>query len=141
MYYLDTSFLVPLFVAEPDSSAVIGWLRAADGDLLYTSDWTIPEFASVLARRVRMKLQSRATADTAFALFERWLAGVSVLTPTRAEFDVAARYVRNDTGLRAPDALHLAMQGTQPALTLMTLDVRMAKSAQRLGLAVGRLRR
>jgi predicted nucleic acid-binding protein len=140
VYYLDTSFLVPLFVAEPDTVAVLAWMRAADGEPLFTSDWTIPEFASVLARRVRMKQQSRAMADKAFDLFERWIAGVSMLSPARADYDAAARHVRSISGLRAPDALHLAMQSTQANLTLMTFDVGMAKAARRLGLAVGRLR-
>lgn len=138
MYYLDTSFLVPMFVSEPDTSAVLRWLGRVDATELKTAEWTIPEFASVLARRVRMKLQNRGAADQAFRLFEQWLGGIDVLAPTRADFDMAARFVRIVPGLRAPDALHLAMQGSRSDLALMTLDAAMAQAARSLNLKVGR---
>ena len=139
MFYLDTSFLVPLFVSEPDSDAVLGWLGRIGADPLVTSEWTIPEFASVLVRRVRMSLQSRAAAERSFGLFEQWLPDIGVLSPTRADFDAAARFVRTVSGLRAPDALHLAVQSAHGNLALMTLDAGMSKAARSLGLQVGRL--
>ena len=104
-----------------------------------TSEWTIPEFASVLDRRVRMNLQSRATAERCFGLFEQWIAGINLLSATRADFETAARFVRTVPGLRAPDGLHLAVQSGHGNLALMTLDTAMAKAARRLGLQVGRL--
>lgn len=138
MYYLDTSFLVPIFVAEPDSSAILSWYGRVGAAPLLTAEWTIPEFASVLARRVRMKLLNGAAAESAFRLFEQWLGAVRLLAPTRAEFDAAARFVRTIPGLRAPDALHLAVQSAHGKPALMTLDSGMAKAAVKLGLQIGR---
>ncbi len=69
MVYLDTSFIAPLFIAEDTSDAVENHLRQIDGTLV-TSDWTRVEFASLLARRVRMKELNIAQADAIREAFE-----------------------------------------------------------------------
>lgn len=55
MYYLDTSFIAPAFIREAASTQVIDWLKKTPADSLYASLWVKTEFASLLARRVRMK--------------------------------------------------------------------------------------
>ena len=54
MRYFDTSFLVPLILPEATSEHVSGFLEALEGDDLAVSHWTRVEFASLLAREVRM---------------------------------------------------------------------------------------
>ena len=83
MVYLDTSFIAPLFIAEDTSDAVESHLRHLDGTLA-TSDWTRVEFASLLARRVRMKELDIAQADAIREVFEATL--LSSLSNTGTQF-------------------------------------------------------
>jgi predicted nucleic acid-binding protein len=53
MLYLDTSVLVPLFVAEPDSAAERDWFDDQLAQTLAISDWSITEFASAMGIKVR----------------------------------------------------------------------------------------
>ena len=52
MVYLDTSAAVPIFVPEPASEAIVGWIAANDAPLV-SSDWIVTEFASALSIKVR----------------------------------------------------------------------------------------
>ncbi len=51
--YLDTSFIVPRFIKEATSAAVVTKLQAVSTEELTISLWTKAEFSSVLARRVQ----------------------------------------------------------------------------------------
>ncbi|MCI4428432.1 MAG: type II toxin-antitoxin system VapC family toxin, partial [Burkholderiales bacterium] len=51
MIYVDTSALVPVFIREPKSEAVIGWLESS-GERLAISEWSLVEFASAAAIKV-----------------------------------------------------------------------------------------
>src|SRR5439155_25981798 len=52
MIYVDTSALVPIFIREPKSEAVIGWIESS-GERLAISEWSLVEFASAAAIKVR----------------------------------------------------------------------------------------
>ena len=52
MIYVDTSALVPAFIREPKSEAVLAWLETS-GERLVLSEWTIAEFSSAAAIKVR----------------------------------------------------------------------------------------
>ena len=52
MIYVDTSALVPVFIRESKSEAVIGWLESS-GERLAISEWSLVEFASATAIKVR----------------------------------------------------------------------------------------
>src|SRR2546427_10452200 len=52
MIYVDTSALVPVFIREPKSEAVIAWLESS-GERLAISEWSLVEFASAAAIKVR----------------------------------------------------------------------------------------
>ena len=54
MRYFDTSFLVPLILPEATSTRIADFFEALPADDLATSHWTRVEFASLLAREVRM---------------------------------------------------------------------------------------
>ncbi len=56
MIYLDTSFLTPPFREElVVSECIEGFLATVPAGTLAISQWTRVEFASVIARDVRMK--------------------------------------------------------------------------------------
>jgi hypothetical protein len=78
---------------------------------LAVSHWTKIEFSSLIARKVRTRELTADAAARADARFEI-LAGDSfaVLLPDADDFGLAKRYLgKFETGLRAGDALHLAI--------------------------------
>ncbi len=138
MIYFDTSFLVPLFFVEPTSSEVRRVLaKVPDGEAM-TSEWTRLEFASVLAREVRvggLKPLKAAELEDRFASIILPAFAMQRLTPD--DLDVARQFLRDHlTGLRAPDALHLATAANNRAEAIYTLDKGMVRAGKRLRLPV-----
>jgi predicted nucleic acid-binding protein len=111
MLYFDTSFLAPLILEEPTSSAVERFIAQLPAGALAISHWTRVEFSSLLAREVRMGGLEQQIAREADAQFEVIVAeSFVVLLPSADDFNLAKLYLGNhDTGLRAGDALHLAI--------------------------------
>jgi uncharacterized protein len=134
--YLDTSVLLPTLIAEPTTEAVYDCLGAADQELLI-SDFAAAELASALSRLVHMDLLTDTDASARLADFDAWRAAMSSPVDI-ASSDARLSYIyvrRFDLGLRAPDALHLAIARRLDA-TLVTLDQRLATAARELGVAV-----
>lgn len=131
MVYLDTSVIVPLFVPEPDSSAIREWFGQAGGGLAI-SDWTLTEFASAMGIKVRQKGLKPDQARTACRLLERLAAdSLQVLTPARADFARASAYLdQHALGLRAGDALHLAIAENAGAETVFSTDRQFIKGGR-----------
>lgn len=134
--YLDTSVLLPTLVAEPTTEAVYDCL-GADGQELLISDFAAAEVASALSRMVRMALLTEHDASARLADFDAWRAAMSSpVDITASDARLAHIYARRfDLGLRAPDALHLAI-ARRLDLVLVTLDPRIAAAARELGVAV-----
>jgi predicted nucleic acid-binding protein len=134
--YLDASILLPTLIAEPMSEAVYGYLGADHQELLI-SDFAAAEVASALRRLVRMARLTGADASARLADFDAWRAAMSLPADIGvSDARLAYIYVRRfDLGLRAPDALHLAIARRLDA-TLVTLDRRLAAAARELGVAV-----
>jgi predicted nucleic acid-binding protein len=62
-----------------------------------------------------------------------------VYTPDLADFEAAKQFVlRYDSGLRAGDALHLAVARNNNAQAIYSLDDRMIRAGRLLGLPVSR---
>ncbi len=134
--YLDTSVLIPLFLPEARSAAVRAWFRGLDMTDVLISTWTVTEFASALGGKVRAQTASVEAARRAHAAFQR-LARRSLgqLVPTQRDFlDAAGFLERFDLGLRAGDALHVAITRNHQAEILVTLDRVLARAAESLGL-------
>jgi hypothetical protein len=136
MIYLDTSVLVPLFVHERESSLVRRRLAGFAPGELAISEWTRTEFVSALGIRVRMHELQRQTAQDVVDVFQKMAEeSLTVLIPEAGDFVLASRYLeRFDAGLRAGDALHLAIASNHGAEKLYSLDRALVKCAQRLRL-------
>lgn len=135
MIYTDTSMLVALLTAEPHSPHVVAWF-AANTEPLVSADWCAVEFASALAAKQRARQLRPAHARAAHQNFEALTAGGLRLLPvSRASFlraAILAKPARD--GVRAGDALHLAVALDAGAKALAGLDRTMNASAHRLGL-------
>lgn len=135
MFYLDTSFVISLFVPDAHSGRALQWLEARSAAELVLSAWARVEFAGVLARQVRMGRMTARNADSTIEDFRRWSSThCQIIVPGSADFDAAVALVRRYTsGLRGPDALHLATVTTWGNPALVTFDEAMASAAAGLG--------
>jgi predicted nucleic acid-binding protein len=135
MVYVDTSALVPAFIREPTTDAVIGWIESAE-ERLALSDWTLVEFASAVAMKVRIgavKASLAARANARVREFGR--THCTVVTPAREDFELAFEWVADDaSGLRAGDALHLAVAARLRVRAILCFDDVMIRSAAERGL-------
>ncbi len=135
MSYLDTSFLVPLYLREATSERVEAFLRAEPPGSLVVSRWAKVEFASTLARNVRMKLQDEGNARILMQHFdEDTQATFHLYTPSAADFALAKELLLEvpALGLRGADALHVAAAKNQH-FQLYTLDKPLLRAAAALG--------
>ena len=135
MRYFDTSFLVPLVLPEASSEPITGFFEGLPTDTLAVSHWTRVEFASLLAREVRMGGLEAAAAREAGSRFDTVIAeSFVVFSPNRADFDRARVWLSSfETGLRAGDALHLAIASNRGAETIYSLDKVMIAAGKTLG--------
>jgi predicted nucleic acid-binding protein len=134
MHYLDTSLIVAALSNDAATVRAQRWLAEQDSEQLLISDWTIAEFSSAMAIKLRtgqMTLEHRAAA---LATFHKLVAETFTVLPiTGGQFRAAARFADQHTlGLRAGDALHLATASEHGA-TLHTLDQRLAEAGPALG--------
>ena len=138
-YYFDTSYLAPLIVNEPYTASVGDFVSTLDRSKLSTSRWTLVEFASMLARGVRMRSLSRQEADGFQDRFERMIDDTfSVILPTTEDYAKAATFLAGaQTVLRGPDALHLAIAGNHGATAILSPDKKMIVAGQTFGLPIG----
>lgn len=134
MLYLDTSVLVPLFVPEPESDALRNWFVSHAHETFAISDWTLTEFASAMGIKVRNKALKPEHARRAYVLMQEMAdESLAVFIPTRADYIKAAEQLSHHAlGLRAGDALHLAIAQNQGADCLYTMDRRLISAARKL---------
>lgn len=124
MLYFDTSFLAPLILEEATSAKIEAFFAKCPAGDLYISHWTRVEFASLIAREVRMGGLAESDALLAIAQFDELVTdSFRVLAPGVADYELAKAYIQHfATKLRAGDALHLAIAHNNGAKTLYTLD-------------------
>ena len=138
MLYFDTSFLAPLIIPEATSGKVAAFVRRLPAEEFTVSHWTRVEFSSLIAREVRMGGLDVQAATRADARFEAMVdESFSVLLPDANDFGLAKRYLgRFETGLRAGDALHLAVANNHHALAIYSLDKTLLEAGKILELPV-----
>jgi len=134
MHYLDTSVLVPLFLPEETSERIQSWFETQGAEGLAISDWTLTEFSSALGLKVRAKVLKAAQAQTAEDLLARLAKdSLQVLTPNRNDYACASTFLgRYALGLRAGDALHLAIARNAGAAAVYSLDRKFVAAGRRL---------
>ena len=141
MIYLDTSIVVPLIVAESGSAKARAWrdgLPTRQVRELMLSAWTITEFTSAISMKIRQREITRAEGEGALDIFHDLLMPrLNVLEPIPTDFRFAETMLREFShGLRAGDALHLAIAVRASARQFVTLDRDLRKAASAMGLAV-----
>lgn len=122
--YLDSSALVKLVVAETESDALAGHLRAH------------PDRVSCALARVEVIRAVRAHGQQAVIRARQLLQRISLVRVDDLLLDEAAAL--NHANLRSLDAIHLAAaRALGHGLTeVVTFDRRMAHAAERMGLVV-----
>lgn len=135
-HYFDASALVPMLIQEAASAAVDRFVEGLPARPI-VSDFAAGEVASALARLVRMAVLRAQDAQERLADFDAWRTGdAQPVDVINSDAQQAAIFVRRfDLGLRMPDALHLAITQRQ-GFSLVTLDERMVKAGQALGVSV-----
>jgi predicted nucleic acid-binding protein len=133
--YLDTSFLVAAFTNEIKTPVVHQWLGAAPGVTLAISRWVVTEFSSAVSLKLRTgQIGAIERADAVTGFEKLWTKSLLFLPMSEAHFTSAARFAdRHKLGLRAGDALHLAVCADGGA-ELLTLDRCMADAARALAI-------
>lgn len=137
MLYVDTSVIVSALTNEVDTALSQTWLARQETSELTISDWTMTEFASALAIKLRtgaLGVDHRAAALSAFTRL--CVDSFRTLPVAREDFRTAVRFAdQSELNLRAGDALHLAICANHGA-SLCTLDLRLAQAAPRVGVPV-----
>lgn len=123
MYYIDTSALMKLIVAERESQAMREWMAAATGRV-FGSDLMRTEFL----RAVRRSVPAREDAARDI------LGSMMLVRLTRATFEHAAQ--SEPRAPRSLDALHLAsaLELNDELEGIVTYDERLAEAAQANGI-------
>jgi predicted nucleic acid-binding protein len=134
MIYVDTSVIVSALTSEQATSVSQRWLWTHPPGEIGISDWTVTEFSAALSVKVRVGTLKPEARVSVLAEFARISAAYFLLLEiTNAIFQRAARLCdRVESGLRASDALHLAVAELQ-GLAICTLDGRLARVAETLG--------
>ena len=135
MIYLDTSVVVALLTREERSPLALDWLERCN-DSLISSDWLITETHSALGIKQRQHGLSPHARQAAAAQLERLLqGGLELRCLDRGRFREAAELLHDPAlGLRAGDALHLAVALHSCCSHLASFDGRMQQAATSLGL-------
>ena len=134
--YLDASLLVSFFTVDAVSEHADAFLGGLLDDIV-VSDFAAAEFASAVARRVRMGRLDPDDAGAVFADFDAWIERAAGRVEIQAaDVAAAASFIRRlDLNLRAADAIHIGIAGRVGAI-LATFDAKMANSALSLGVPV-----
>jgi hypothetical protein len=137
IYYLDASAAVAAITREEHSERLWRWLDDHSDEPILCSGWTTTEVSSALSIKVRtgaFSMEDRLSTWNSWRKFRD--ASLADIAVNPEHFETAARMCdRPDLGLRAGDALHIAI-AESAGLTLVTLDATMANAALHLGIPV-----
>jgi uncharacterized protein len=134
-HYLDTAVIVAALTVEPGTARAQAWIAAQPSGDVLISDWVIAEFSSALSIKLRTGQIDTELRTSASAAFSRFCSNKFVVLPvTSGHFRTAAIFAdRHALGLRAGDALHLAIASEQGA-TLCSFDRRLIEAGPALAI-------
>jgi len=140
MHYLDTSVIIALLTREVHSERAEAWLAPQDPANLCISDWVVTEVSSALSIKLRSGILTPALRATILARWHRSIAENFASVPIFSRhFETAATFAdRHETGLRAGDALHLAI-ASEAGCAVATFDHIMAAAAPLVGVPLAEL--
>lgn len=133
--YFDTSVLVPLFFNE--AGTAFARVEIAREAAAWISYWTLAEFSSAVAFKLRSGQVSEQTAAAGRRFFERFLALRLTVTDVLREDLLNAAHLCQATptpGLRTPDALHLAI-AQRLGLMMVSFDGALVRACRLNGVA------
>ncbi len=134
--YFDASILVSIFISDAFSDRATRFLAGEASDLI-VSDFARAEFASALAKRIRVGASTREDVQTAFDALDVWASrftiAVSMVSSDLRATEIFLR--RLDTKLRTGDALNIAIAQRLGA-SLATFDETMAEAAEKMGVTL-----
>lgn len=138
--YADTCVLLSLFYRDSGTDAALRWLDTSGDEVIVISGWTLTEFASasgILARRGSISTELHRAGNERFQQFVQARLVVESISP--ADFERARGWLLDfNTGLRAGDALHLAVCSRLGA-ALCTADDMLIRAARAHKLGIRRL--
>ncbi|MBR0554985.1 type II toxin-antitoxin system VapC family toxin [Ciceribacter sp. L1K23] len=136
MVYVDTSVFVALLTNEASAPRVMEWLKRQPSGSVHVSGWTITEFSSAVAIKIRTRQIDTSQRQAALTAFNRLLStSLNVLQVNASDYLAAARFCdREELGLRAGDGLHVAV-AMYGGLSLATLDVKLAEACTAFGVS------
>lgn len=122
MSYVDTSVLASLFLTDVNSAPARAAMQAMTVPPT-VSTFAAAEFAAVVGRKLRTGSLAPDRATGILGKFDGWcVAQAEMVDVEPADHRLAASFVRRfDLGLRAPDALHIAVC-QRLRLPLLTFD-------------------
>ena len=124
---LDTSVLVAAFTPDLHTEAAERLLLRSERFLV--SDWAAAEFSSAVRIKVRQGIVREDGLENVEAAFDGWVRSLGGRQRLSADDAVQARaMIVRRAGLRAPDALHIAI-AVRLSATLATFDDRQANVA------------
>jgi uncharacterized protein len=134
--YLDASILVALFSRDAFTERANEFL-GTELPVLVVSDFAAAEFASAVARLMRINQITSREARAILADFDSWrlrVVGTTSIHPS--DVATAAAFIRRlDLTLRTADAINIAI-AQRIGATLATFDVKMSESARAVGVPV-----
>ena len=132
--YLDTSLLVAALTKEAETARTQAWLAEQERGRLAISDWVITEFSAALSMKLRAGHIEAIHRAEGLGMFSRLCSDTFlILAVSGFHFRTAGHFAdQHVLGLRAGDALHLAMCVDHGA-TLCTLDRRLGEAGSALG--------
>ena len=137
MVYLDTSAAFPLFVPAADRERIACRLEDTAQPLIAAA-WTVTEFSSAMALNQRQGKIAEQQAALIWHEFQAFCErGLRIIAVMQDDFAVGAQVVRvYRSGLRAGDALHLAIAQRLAVTSMATADAILAKAAEGAGMQV-----
>jgi predicted nucleic acid-binding protein len=136
LMYIDTSILIAAMTNESRTAEMQEWLANQRSEDLVISDWVMTEFSAALSIKVRTNQIGAEHRAEALAVFRSMAeASLEVVAVSRLDFAAAARFAdQHATGLRAGDALHLAIAANH-GYRLVSLDRGLGEAASNLGVS------